>query len=97
MEDVSIDPSWQKLLNSMPDGLKRVMRALIMYRFDQNSIDPHDNIPDRTLKYLFRTHLPQLQSRIQARVEQGLAEGLDESELVEGSVRLQENFLNTRD
>ena len=79
----------QPLLSFISDGHKRVMHALTMYGFDQNGIDPHDNVPSRTLKYLLRTHLPQLQSRIQARVEQGLTEGLSDKLLIQGSVSLQ--------
>ncbi len=57
-----------------------------MYGFEQTGIEHHDIVPGRTLKSLLRTHLPELQPRIQARIEQAFAEELEAKELTDGTV-----------
>ncbi|KAL9122062.1 MAG: hypothetical protein Q9187_001387, partial [Circinaria calcarea] len=69
-----------------PDTLSfhQAMEDRLRFRFTcygletgSKSIDPHDTIPGRTLKFLLRTHLNQLRPRIQTSIEQGFAEKLE--------------------
>ena len=64
------------------------MHAFTMYGFEQTGVDPHDTVPGRTLKSLLRTHLPELQPRIQARLEQAFAHELEGRETTDGTVYL---------
>ena len=56
-----------------------------MYGFEHNDVDPHDVIPIRTLKVLLRTNLPNLQPRIQRRIEEVFEDQLNSSKAVKGS------------
>ncbi len=68
------------------------MHQYTMHGFDQNNIDPYDTVPGRTLKYLLRVNLPQLQSRIQARIEQAFAEEMKGKDGNEGNISLPPNI-----
>ena len=41
-----------------------------MNGFEQSGIDPHDAVPGRVLKFLLRTSMPELRTRILRRIEQ---------------------------
>ena len=69
------------------------MHKITMYGFDQSGVDPHDNVPGRTLKTLLRMYMPKLQARIQGSIEQVLKEELRGGKATGGDVFLSRSFL----
>jgi hypothetical protein len=47
-----------------------------MNGFEQSGIDPHDTVPGRVLKFLLRTNMPELRTRIMRRIEQAYGQVL---------------------
>lgn len=64
---------------------QQVMHVVTMYGLEQGFIDPHDTVPRRTLKSLLRKNMPQLVPKIQARIEQALAQELESKGSSEGN------------
>jgi hypothetical protein len=54
------------------------------YGFEYGEIDPHDNVPTRAIKVLFRMQLPLLRPLIEKRVRQGIEQELSRGEKIDG-------------
>ncbi|RAL59086.1 hypothetical protein DID88_003566 [Monilinia fructigena] len=60
----------------------RVKSRYTFYGFEQGSIDPHDTVPGRVLKFLLRTNQPALRPKIQKKIEEAFFQVLSKGKAV---------------
>ncbi|PQE02872.1 cytochrome P450 protein [Rutstroemia sp. NJR-2017a BBW] len=78
MEDV------RAILNSSCVARNRVKQRYTFYGFEHGSIDPHDSVPGRVLKFLLRTNIPELRPKIQQKIEQAFDISLSQGKSKDG-------------
>lgn len=65
--------------------LQRVQFRYTMNGFEQGDIDPHDTVPRRVLKFLLRSNMPGLRTRIMKRINEAFDQSLSKGKLSKDS------------
>ncbi|EDO00298.1 hypothetical protein SS1G_14168 [Sclerotinia sclerotiorum 1980 UF-70] len=68
---------------SLHDAMEdRVKAKYTFYGFEQGTIDPHDTVPGRVLKFLLRTNQPALRPKIQQKIEEAFSQVLSKGKVI---------------